>query len=90
MSDALAELMAVIDCARRQMPLNPYVMRIHDVAATVVKHRAFSPPVVATPLPLPPSVVATCPECAKRRAAKAEAQARFRAKTKDPAARKAA
>jgi hypothetical protein len=49
------------------------------VSRDVVATRA---PVVTTPAPLPSPVVATCPECAKRRAAKAAAQARFRAKAK--------
>ena len=53
------------------------------VVKKVVATPPSSSPVVATSAPLPPSVVATCPECAKRRAAKAQAQARFRAKAKD-------
>jgi hypothetical protein len=76
------DVMAAIGRVRRQMPRNSDVMLICDVATTAVTNRASSPPVVATPSPLPPSVVATCPECAKHRAAKAKAQARFRAKAK--------
>jgi hypothetical protein len=74
------DVMAVIDRVRRQMPRNSDVMLICDVATTAVIN---SPRVVTTPSPSPPPVVATCPECAKRRTAKAEAQARYRAKARD-------
>jgi hypothetical protein len=73
-------VMAAIDRVKRQMPRNSDVMLICDVATTAVIN---SPRVVATPSPPPEPVVATCPECAKRRTAKAEAQARFGAKAKD-------
>jgi hypothetical protein len=74
------DVIAAIGRVRRQMPRNSDVMLICDVATTAVIN---DPPVVATPAPSPPLVVATCSECAKRRTAKAEAQARFRAKARD-------
>jgi hypothetical protein len=81
------DVLAAIGRVRRQMPRNSDVMLICDVATTSVTSSpsvvATPSSVVATPAPSPPPVVATCPECAKRRVAKAEAQARFRAKARD-------